>query len=109
MSATDEETESSGGAGGTVTSFRLSLDGQQHVVPIEPGETLLEAALFAGIDAPCSCTEGHCGSCMAMLREGKVVMESTQALSKRNLERGCVLACQARPDSDEPLWLDFDF
>jgi len=91
-----------------VESFRLTLDGEDHAVPIAPGETLLEAALAAGIDAPCSCTEGHCGTCMSWLRSGEVSMASTQALSKRNIERGWVLACQSRPSSATPIWLDFD-
>ncbi len=90
-------------------SFRLTLDGADHTVPLSPNQTLLQAALSAGIDAPSSCTEGHCGACMAQLREGKVAMASTKALSKRNLERGHVLACQSRPVSAEPIWLDFDF
>ena len=91
-----------------VESFRLTLDDEDHRVPIAAGETLLEAALAAGIDAPCSCTEGHCGTCMSWLRSGDVSMASTQALSKRNIERGWILACQSRPSSDAPIWLDFD-
>lgn len=88
--------------------FRVILDGEEHSVAIDPGDTLLEAALAAGIDAPFSCTEGHCGSCMALLRSGDVDMESTRALSKRNIEKGFVLACQARPSSSEEIVLDFD-
>lgn len=91
-----------------VGAFRLTLDGEDHTVPIAEDETLLEAALFAGIDAPCLCTEGHCGSCMAQLKTGHVTMDSDQTLSKRNKEKGYVLACQARPSSSEPIWLDFD-
>ena len=91
-----------------IESFRLTLDGDEHVVPITGGQTLLQAALAAGIDAPNSCIEGHCGTCMALLREGSVSMASTKALSKRNIQRGCVLACQSRPSSSEPIWLDFD-
>ncbi len=91
-----------------IESFRLTLDGEDHAVPIAPGETLLEAALAAGIDAPCSCTEGHCGTCMSRLRSGDVSMASTRALSKRNAERGYVLACQSRPSSSDAIWLDFD-
>jgi hypothetical protein len=34
-----------------VDSFRLTLDGEDHAVPIAAGETLLQAALAAGIDA----------------------------------------------------------
>lgn len=92
----------------TIESFRITLDGKDHTVPIETGETLLQAALAAGIDAPNSCTEGHCGTCMAWLRNGDVSMTSTRALSKRNLQRGYVLACQSRPSSQSPIWLDFD-
>lgn len=91
-----------------IESFRLTLDGNEHVVPIGGNQTLLEAALAAGIDAPNSCVEGHCGTCMAHLREGNVSMASTKALSKRNIQRGWVLACQSRPSSCAPLWLDFD-
>jgi ferredoxin len=91
-----------------VESFRLTLDDEDHTVPIAVGETLLQAALAAGIDAPHSCTEGRCGTCMAWLRNGDVSMASTRALSKRNLESGYVLACQARPSSPAPIWLDFD-
>jgi ferredoxin len=91
-----------------VENFRLTLDGIDHTVPIIVGETLLQAALAAGIDAPHNCTEGRCGSCMSWLRSGDVAMTTTRALSPRKIERGYVLACQARPSSPDPLWLDFD-
>ena len=95
-------------ADATVESFRLTLDSENHTVPIAAGETLLQAALAAGIDAPHSCTEGRCGTCLSWLRNGDVSMASTRALSNRNRERGYVLACQSRPSSPAPIWLDFD-
>ncbi len=95
-------------ASSSIESFLLTLDGENHTVPIAAGETLLQAALAAGIDAPHSCTEGRCGTCMAWLRNGYVSMASTRALSKRNAERGYVLACQSRPSSPAPIWIDFD-
>jgi len=91
-----------------VESFRLTLDGENYIVPIAAGETLLQAALAVGIDAPNSCTKGRCGTCMAWLRNGDVSMAFTRALSKRNIERGYVLACQSQPSSPAPIWLDFD-
>jgi len=91
-----------------IESFRLTLDGEDHTVPIAAGQTLLQAALAAGIDAPHSCTEGRCGTCKSWLRTGDVSMESARALSPRNKERGYVLACQSRPASSDPIWLDFD-
>jgi ring-1,2-phenylacetyl-CoA epoxidase subunit PaaE len=109
MSQSDEvESRAVSSAEATAHSFRLTLDGENHTVPIAAGETLLEAALTAGIDAPHNCTEGHCGTCKSWLRGGEVSMASTRALSKRNKERGYVLACQARPSSAEQIWLDFD-
>jgi ferredoxin len=102
--------DSGSGASGNVVveSFRLTLDGEHHTVPIASGETLLQAALAAGIDAPHSCTEGRCGTCMSWLRSGDVSMASTRALSKRSGEHGFVLACQSRPSSAASIWLDFD-
>ncbi len=93
---------------GLIESFKLTLDGEDHTVPIAAGETLLQAALAAGIDAPYLCTEGRCGTCLSWLRNGDVTMESARALSPRNKERGYVLACQSRPSSAAPIWLDFD-
>lgn len=95
-------------AGARPESFRLTLDGEDNTVPIKAGETLLQAALAAEIDAPYSCTEGKFGSCMSWLRTGEVTMASARALSPRNKERGYVLACQSRPASSAPIWLDFD-
>ncbi len=109
MSSSNQSDSGAGSpADATVQSFRLTLDSENHIVPIAAGETLLEAALASGIDAPHTCTEGRCGTCMAWLRNGDVSMASTRALSKRNTERGYVLACQARPSSSAPIWLDFD-
>jgi len=107
-----QRNESESGAGSSaiayVDNFRLTLDGANHTVPIAADETLLQAALAAGIDAPHNCTEGRCGTCKSWLRSGDVSMASTRALSPRNKERGLVLACQARPSSTAPIWLDFD-
>jgi len=92
----------------SVDSFRLTLDGKDHVVAIADGETLLQAALAAEIDAPHNCTEGRCGTCLSILRSGDVSMANARALSPRHKERGYVLACQAKTASSEPVWLDFD-
>jgi hypothetical protein len=45
---------------------------------------------------------------MSWLRSGEVSMAAPQALSKRNIEKGWILACQSRPSSAAPIWLDFD-
>ncbi|WP_299845771.1 ferredoxin--NADP reductase [uncultured Roseovarius sp.] len=108
VAKTPDATQDTGPQEAPINDFRLTLDGVDHMVPYKAGQTLLQAALDAGIDAPVSCTEGHCGTCMSALKSGKVQMATTKALSKRNLERGYVLACQSRPCATETLWLDFD-
>jgi 3-ketosteroid 9alpha-monooxygenase subunit B len=103
-----EAASQSSNHGVAVEKCRITLDGLDHRISVSAGQTLLEAALAAGIDAPHACTEGHCGACMSLLREGEVEMASRKALSKRNIEKGFVLACQSRPISTASLWLDFD-
>lgn len=66
-------------------------------VPYVAGQTLLEAALADGIDAPYSCRDGFCGCCAALLLEGKVTMAADDALTPDAKRKGLILACQARP------------
>ena len=89
-------------------SFKMLLEGQSLEVPYEKGLTLLASAEKAGHKPPSSCEDGYCGCCMALLKSGKVDMANTDALEPSDIERGWVLACQARPSSQEPLEIDFD-
>ncbi len=63
-------------------------------------ESLLEAALRAGIDAPYTCIGGGCGTCRAKLLLGNVHMERNDGLSADSVSDGWILTCQSRPTSD---------
>jgi ferredoxin len=63
-------------------------------------ESLLEAALRAGIDAPYSCISGGCGACKAKLLIGDVHIEQNDGLSADNVAEGWILTCQSRPTTD---------
>ncbi len=89
-------------------SFTMLLEGQTHRVPYEKGLTLLGSAVKAGHKPPSSCEDGYCGCCMALLKSGQVNMANHDALEPSDIERGWVLACQARPASQEPIEVDFD-
>ena len=89
-------------------SFAIRLEGQLHEVPYQKGLTLLESAVKAGYKPPSSCEDGYCGCCMALLKSGKVNMANHDALEPSDIERGWVLACQARPASREQIEIDFD-
>lgn len=61
------------------------------------GKTLLQAALDAGLDFPHHCTVGTCGTCRCRLLDGKVqaILDFSYTLSKQEIDRGYILACQA--------------
>ena len=78
----------------------VELDGQTHTVSWPRGAKLLDVLLAAGLDAPFSCREGHCGACACTLRSGKVAMEVNDVLEQEDLDDGLILACQSRPQAD---------
>ncbi|MEO1175471.1 MAG: 2Fe-2S iron-sulfur cluster-binding protein, partial [Myxococcota bacterium] len=51
-------------------SFRAEIQGQ--AVDVDDRETLLDAALRAGIDFPHSCKVGGCGTCACRIAGGRV-------------------------------------
>lgn len=78
---------------------RLVLAGETHQVEVAPGETILEAAIAAGLALPFSCAMGGCAACKGTLREGEVVMDEPNCLTERERAAGAVLTCCARPTS----------
>jgi ferredoxin-NADP reductase len=77
----------------------IVLDGKEHSVHYQPGETFLETARRAGLRAPFSCEAGSCATCMAFLREGTAKMRVNNALTPEELDEGWVLTCQGFPTS----------
>jgi 3-ketosteroid 9alpha-monooxygenase subunit B len=78
----------------------VELDGQTHTVSWPRRAKLLDVLLDAGLDAPFSCREGHCGACATTLRAGKVNMEVNDVLEQQDLDDGLILACQSHPETD---------
>ena len=77
-------------------SITIVLDGQEHEVPYEAGERVLDAARRAGLDPPFSCEEGYCSCCMAKCGSGEVKMATNDCLTPDLLEERWVLTCQSR-------------
>lgn len=77
----------------------LSLDGNVHKIHCGGSQTLLDAALAAGIKAPYSCQAGLCASCMCQVLEGSVHLRHNEVLDKKDLAKSWILACQAVPTS----------
>lgn len=79
----------------------ITLDGMTRVIEMaKTGQTILEAALGASLDAPYACKAGVCSTCRAMVVEGEVEMETNHALEDYEVRQGYVLTCQCYPLSD---------
>jgi ring-1,2-phenylacetyl-CoA epoxidase subunit PaaE len=82
-------------------------DGIAAEVPVAEGETVLDAALRAGLDLPFSCRGGMCCTCRAKVAEGAVAMDLNYSLEPWEVAAGFVLTCQARPTTPR-VTIDFD-
>ena len=83
-------------------AHRVTVRNAARAVDAAAGETILEAALLAGIDYPCGCQSGTCGSCKSRLLSGAVDMlpYADLALSEGERAAGLILACRAVPTGD---------
>ncbi|MGB3486224.1 MAG: 2Fe-2S iron-sulfur cluster-binding protein [Mycobacterium sp.] len=66
-------------------------------VEVQPGTSLLQAGLAAGLSMPYSCTVGTCGDCKMKLIEGEVVMGEPNCLSPEQRAAGFILTCIGQP------------
>jgi naphthalene 1,2-dioxygenase ferredoxin reductase component len=92
-------------------SFIAAIRQHGGAVSVEIGQTILEAALQAGVAFPHGCRSGNCGACKSRLETGEVELTpySEYALSAAERREGLILACRAVPWSDVGLaWLDAD-
>jgi ring-1,2-phenylacetyl-CoA epoxidase subunit PaaE len=86
----------------------LILDGMQTDFPLSTkGQTVLEAALNIGLDAPYSCKGGVCSTCRAKVIEGSVKMNNNLTLTDKEVAEGYILTCQSHPTS-ETLRISYD-
>lgn len=85
-----------------MTSTVTLLPGQQ-VISVSDSESILDAALRAGINLPHSCKGGHCASCRARILSGSVRYLSglPPGITPQEQAEGYALLCQARPASAE--------
>ena len=80
----------------------VTIRNTKHQFKVEDDESILQAALAAGLVIPYGCRDGACGSCKGRLIEGSIDygQYSEKALSAEERAAGSALFCQARPTSD---------
>jgi ring-1,2-phenylacetyl-CoA epoxidase subunit PaaE len=85
----------------------VMVDDEETTFEMSAKQTILDAALKQGIDAPYSCQGGICSSCLARVTEGTAEMTKNSILTDKEIADGLILTCQAHPTSDS-IRVDFD-
>jgi CDP-4-dehydro-6-deoxyglucose reductase len=83
-------------------TFQITVQPSGHQFACEEGDTVLAAAIRAGVGLPYGCKNGACGSCKGKVLEGEVTHKAHQqrALSADEEVRGMSLFCCAVPQGD---------
>ena len=82
----------------------------QQSFDVQPGQTILAAALSNGLDFPHSCQMGACASCTCQLVSGEIrqLVDFAYVLDDEALKQGMILACQSMPKSHLTIKLHLD-
>jgi len=79
-------------------TFRIQIEPQGWSFDCQAEQTLLEAALAAGITLPNSCRNGTCRTCIAKLAAGRIEHRiKWPGLSLDEKKEGWILPCVACP------------
>ncbi|MFT0532470.1 CDP-6-deoxy-delta-3,4-glucoseen reductase [Castellaniella hirudinis] len=82
--------------------FKVSVQPAGQAFTVESGQTILDAALDAGIVLPYSCRNGTCSTCRGRIVSGDYEAGAApeRILDAADRAQGYTLLCQARPRSD---------
>lgn len=83
-------------------SYQLTIEPLGQTIEVEEGQTILDAALRAGIYLPHACCHGLCATCKVQVIDGEVDHGPVSPFALMDFERDeqkC-LACCATPQSD---------
>jgi len=84
-----------------MNNYKIKFLPHGKEITVAEGETIIRAAMDAGVHVNASCGgEGVCGKCRVLIEEGEVGEGITEKLSKEDIEKGYRLACVAEAKSD---------
>ncbi|TDE46675.1 ferredoxin--NADP reductase [Flavobacterium rhamnosiphilum] len=89
------------------SKITVMVDDEETTFEMSQKQTVLDAALKQGIDAPYSCQGGICSSCLARVTSGTAEMTKNSILTDKEIADGLILTCQAHPTS-ESIYVDYD-
>jgi CDP-4-dehydro-6-deoxyglucose reductase len=85
-----------------IMSAQVTIQPSGHEFTVEGNDTLLEAALRAGVSLNYGCSNGNCGECRARLISGEVkkVHAHDYVLSQAEKDSGVILMCSCAAIND---------
>jgi ring-1,2-phenylacetyl-CoA epoxidase subunit PaaE len=89
------------------SKITIMVDDEETTFEMSQKQSILDAALKQGIDAPYSCQGGICSSCLARVTEGTAEMKKNSILTDSEIAEGLILTCQAHPTS-ATIRVDYD-
>ncbi|MBE9177332.1 2Fe-2S iron-sulfur cluster binding domain-containing protein [Oculatella sp. LEGE 06141] len=81
-------------------TVEIQHQGSTHTLSVPENQTILAAALDAGVELPYSCSAGVCTTCAAQVVEGVVDQDDAMGIGADAREQGYALLCVAFPRSD---------
>ena len=83
---------------------QITFEPDRKTAEVDQETTLLEAAARAGVYVDSVCGgDGICGKCRLILKKGAVKVEPTRLLTRDEIKKGYVLACQTKAKGDVVL------
>ena len=88
---------------------QIKVANSETTFACDGGDSILRAALRAGLGFPYECNVGSCGNCLFELQAGEVVHERVDApaWTDRHKQRKRYLGCQAKPSGDCTIKVSF--
>lgn len=85
-----------------MATYTITIESTAHQFPAADDQSILDAALAAGIVLPYSCRAGACSSCKGRVVSGEFEdgPAPAQVLQPDEIEQGYTLLCQAQARSD---------
>jgi len=93
-------------ASGAAQAFVVDGPAFDKALPIQSGQSLLDALEQGGVPITGGCRAGVCGACRCRVTAGTVAVTSHETLSSDDITVGYVLACSTTATSD--LRVEFD-
>ncbi len=82
-------------------SFSVKLAKQGISIEVQPGQSILQACLDAGVDVSYSCEEGICGACEVAIITGEVSHKDSFRSPEEHESLRTMMICSSVPTSRE--------